>query len=619
MNTIDSAPAAKRRDWLWWAPRVASVALALMLIGWLASTGGCPARQAVSTTPTGNPDKTAAADNLTLALDSLRKLAETGDSDPAHRTVFYLNQWLATHQASEGGWQPDRMLEHLPRALRNTPGMDRLGKLQFRTDASNLPHVQWLDDISYLQQILWLHDIVTLVRRQPPSQELKAWLKTIEESAGLPEAEQLALAERLFDWTIRNIQLDVLPPVPKGPVATAGTGVEPIAPAAQGEVGPGYGRLPLLTLLYGHGDTLERARIFILLCRQAGIDAVMLGLLEEQSPTPRGWAPAALVGGKLYLFDTALGLPIPAPQGEGIATLGEIAKEPELLKRLDVDGAEYPVNAGGLKTVVAMIDAEPAALSRRMQLLQSAMPATSRLILAAQPSELEPKLQKTKLLVRVILWRVPFDAVLYQVGHQEAARRDPQVAQELQRLANIFAPGRPLAQGRNLHLQGRLEPQKQSGKKAGEEDTRPVARTYYLQCRPPDREMDALVTSEFFRRAVGLEENLPEDPTQRKAIIDLYTSVAREGKFNATYWLGLTYYEVGKYDTAIDWLGQRTVQVSPPSPWTPGARYNLARCYEQLGNFPLARQWLESDKDSPQRPGNLLRAKWLEKRHAKAE
>ena len=48
--------------------------------------------------------------------------------------------------------------------------------------------------------------------------------------------------------------------------------------------------------------------------------------------------------------------------------------------------------------------------------------------------------------------------------------------------------------------------------------------------------------------------------------------------------------------------------MSPPSPWTPGARYNLARCYEQLGQSSLARQWLESDKESPQRHGNLLRA-----------
>jgi tetratricopeptide (TPR) repeat protein len=589
----------------------------IVAIGSILFAAGCPSRPAITTTPTNNADKATSADNLTLALDSLRKLAETGDADPAHRTVFYLNQWLATNQASEGVWQPDRMLEHLPRALRNTPGMERLNKLQFRTDTSDLPHIRWLDDISYLQQTLWLHDIATLVRRQPPAKELKSWLKTIEESVGLPEAEQLALAERLFDWTIRNIQLDPLPPPPKGPVATAGSGAEQIAPAAQGEVGPGYGRLPLLTLLYGHGDAHDRARVFILLCRQAGIDAVMLGLQEESSPTPRGWAPAVLVAGKLYLFDTALGLPIPGPNWQGIATLDQVTKAPELLKELNIEGAGYPVGADELKAVVAMIDAEPAALSRRMQLLETAMPTTSRLVLAAQPSQLEPKLQQTKSLLRVILWRVPFDAVLYQVGHQEAARRDPQVAQEFQRQSNIFAPGGPLAQGRNLHLQGRLEPQKQTGQKAGEEDTRPVARTFYLRCRPPDREIDALVTNEFYRRSVGLEENLPEDPAQRKAIIEHYTGVAREGKFNATYWLGLTYYEVGKYDTAIEWLGQRTVQVSPPSPWTAGARYNLACCYEQLGNYSLARQWLESDKDSPQRAGNLLRAKWLEKMHGK--
>ena len=60
----------------------------------------------------------------------------------------------------------------------------------------------------------------------------------------------------------------------------------------------------------------------------------------------------------------------------------------------------------------------------------------------------------------------------------------------------------------------------------------------------------------------------------------------------------------------IDWL-KRTVEVSPPSPWTPGARHNLGRCYEQMGRADLARQWLQSDADSPQRYGNLLRAKWL--------
>jgi TolA-binding protein len=94
----------------------------------------------------------------------------------------------------------------------------------------------------------------------------------------------------------------------------------------------------------------------------------------------------------------------------------------------------------------------------------------------------------------------------------------------------------------------------------------------------------------------------------------MFTDIAREGKFHATFWLGLTYYEAGKYEAATEWLGERTVQVSPPSPWTPSARYNLARCYEQLGRIDLARQWLESDQDSPQRHGNLLRAKGLVKK-----
>ncbi len=95
---------------------------------------------------------------------------------------------------------------------------------------------------------------------------------------------------------------------------------------------------------------------------------------------------------------------------------------------------------------------------------------------------------------------------------------------------------------------------------------------------------------------------------QRKGVLDFYTSIAREGKFDATYWLGLTHYDSGNTKAAIEWL-TRTVQGSPPSIWLAGGRYNLARCYEQLGQQGLARQWLLSDKTSPQRHGNLLRAK----------
>jgi hypothetical protein len=550
------------------------------------SPGGAPAGKAM----------TAAAGDLRLALESLRKLAEGSDAQPAQRTIYYLNQWLSSDPAAASAWQPDRMLDSLRRALRNTEGLERLDRLQFSLSSS----APWLDDISYLQQNLWLNDIARRAIREPTPARMQPWLKQIEATIGLPEAEQLAKAERLLDWVARNVQLDALPAMPKEPLASAGQG-EAALPAERGEAGPGYGHLPLEILLYGHGDALERARIFILLCRQVGIDAVMLGFAEEQSATRRGWAPAALVGGKLYLFETALGLPVPAAEGNGIATLDEILKEPKLLDQLNVEGLPaYPVSAKDLKQgAIAMIDAEPAALSRRMQLLQAAMPAATRLALTTQPSQIDAALRKAKA-SSVTLWHAPLEAILYRIGLSRRASQDQKLALALHRLNVRFAPSRPLVKARNFHLQGRFE----------NEDTKPAARSLYLQCRPPDREIDALMTNEFYRKSIGLEQTLPEDPAQRQVMLDMFTGIAREGKFDATYWLALTYFD-SKPEETIRWLVKPVIEVSPPSPWTPGARYNLGRCYEQLGQLDLARQWLESDKDSPQRAGNLLRAKLM--------
>jgi hypothetical protein len=90
-------------------------------------------------------------------------------------------------------------------------------------------------------------------------------------------------------------------------------------------------------------------------------------------------------------------------------------------------------------------------------------------------------------------------------------------------------------------------------------------------------------------------------------------------KEHATYWLALTFFDDAKYTTAIEWLDERVVGAPLPSPWLPGARYNLARCYEALGETEKAVALYEAD-DSPQRHGNRLRGKWLaDANRAKAE
>lgn len=127
-----------------------------------------------------------------------------------------------------------------------------------------------------------------------------------------------------------------------------------------------------------------------------------------------------------------------------------------------------------------------------------------------------------------------------------------------------------------------------------------------------------MVSSEIVRTAMGIEQQLPTEEDKKKDEIALRADLARARKHSATYWLGLTYHESSNESAAIEWLAQRTMEAIPPSPWIPGARYNLARVYEDLGQWDAARKWLESDKDSPQRHGNLLRAKWIAQRHPDA-
>jgi tetratricopeptide (TPR) repeat protein len=530
-------------------------------------------------------------------------------SEPSARTLFYLNQWLNRGQDVTGEWQPDKLLAGVPRALQNTPGLSTLDRLEFM-ERGPVPGDPQPADLTFLQQALWQYDIASRVRREPPPARLAAWLKEIEKNVGLLEAERLAAAERLFDWTIRNVQLDPLPPPAKGIQATAGESVVPSVPAALGEVGPGYAHTPYELLVQGHGDAHERGRLFIQLCRQAGIDAVMLARIDEKvSTAPQPWLPAILIGKQLYLFDAELGLPIPGPAGQGIATLAQAVADGAVLKQLDLPGgAAYSQSPASLKNVVALIDAEPEALARRMLLLQKELPSKQHLILSVTPSGL-----KTGLLTdcpevkEVRLWHVPFEAILYQYGRPLALRKSREMAERFERGDVMFyMPGTPLLLGRSFHLQGQFE----------NLDQIPGARRLYMQSRLSDEQRSLLYTSDRFRAAMGFTQQLPENEDEKKAFLETMVGRMQRVKEHATYWLGLTYYETGKFDTAIEWLDERVLQAPLPGPWMASARYNVARSYEALGQPDKAIALLAAD-DSPQQHGNKLRALWLKSKEPK--
>ena len=73
--------------------------------------------------------------------------------------------------------------------------------------------------------------------------------------------------------------------------------------------------------------------MFAMLCRQQGMDVVMLGVSE---PEPKFWLPALVLDYELYLFDVRLGLPIAGLGGEGVATLRQVREDESLLRQLDL-------------------------------------------------------------------------------------------------------------------------------------------------------------------------------------------------------------------------------------------------------------------------------------------
>jgi tetratricopeptide (TPR) repeat protein len=160
-----------------------------------------------------------------------------------------------------------------------------------------------------------------------------------------------------------------------------------------------------------------------------------------------------------------------------------------------------------------------------------------------------------------------------------------------------------LQRARHLQLQGQFD-------RAGEQ---PGATVLLMESRPAERAVEDLPYSKEMQRAAGLEGQLSSKPEERREQLATYASFIQRLRDDATYWVGLIQYEKGDYATAIDWLKDRTLESSHENPWIPGARYNLARCYEALEQYDDAIR-LYRQSDSPQRLGDLLRAKQLAER-----
>ena len=434
------------------------------------------------------------------------------DSIAMKQIVDDLNQWYRRSEP-KSDWQMPKLLETLPKDLQ-----------VLVTEESLADPTYTLVDARYLQQSVWLRDIAEWARRDA--------------------LEDLEVARQLFDWTVRNVALqasdDSLP-----------------------------GSSPWHILLKGRGTAEDRAWIFALLCRQAGVTAVPLEIPRRDESGTRFWCVAALSRGELYLFDPALGLPIYGQDLSTIATWSDAQNDPATLNRLNIEGFDYPFDSEDAAKAQAKLVSSPESLSIRMALIEPRLSGATRIVLTTNVDELAGQLSRDTGTTDVGLWEFPYEQIQAKQNRTRQQRREAALD------FRVFALSPHLWKARVLHF-------------AGQFDGSDGAKAHYRAARPSN--------AQIAQASGQLGEH--EEP------------ILLPAKQNASYWLGLLTSDEQQWRVAEDFFERRVLENSPEGPWTSAAQYNLARVHEALGNFEKARGLL-LHQDSPQAHGDHLRAERL--------
>ncbi|MFM8892716.1 MAG: tetratricopeptide repeat protein [Planctomycetia bacterium] len=458
-------------------------------------------------------------------------------------------------------WQADPLVATLPERLGPTADADALGSAVF--DAGT--------DVRALRDQRWLADIASFARGDA--------------------VEEVDIAVNLFRWTVRSLALVSDPPMNPS------------------ESTPGSrGFLPGEILLSGRASAAQRAWIFLELVRHAGLDGVMLATGDADRGGLRAWIPAVVAQGDLWLFEPTYGLPIPGPDGTGVATVRQAAADPAILGRLSTSERPYPVQAGDIEGLSVLVAADPWSLSRRMRAVSEQLVGSRGMTLSLDASAVGRRAADALVRrpssgvaadagspagPRVALWEFPWETILRRTS--DAARVQVASGRELAVMSlQLFTPAdaeglagrrttrvvRPLYAARLREFRGEL-------------DGPDGAKVSYLAARPGRQAIAAAVAA--------------SPPQQADGVRRLFEQM----KEDATYWLGVLTLAEGENATAADYLGRMTLEAAPDSRWTDAARVNLAQALLGLGRTAEAVELLRADA-SPQRFGSRLRAERLE-------
>lgn len=504
-----------------------------------------------------------------------------------------LNRWLMP-QEFDRQWQPDPMVAELPESIRSLPRMQDLESRPFLPAPPALAQFTYRgSEYDFIVGSFWAKKISQWVKEywnegeQKLSPAMREFFEAQKDQTLTPEqTDQLTLAYLLFDWTVRHIQ-------PVRDEAIVRKTFE-----------DGTSRDFWRALQVMQGDAQERARVFIHLCRQAGLDAVAVQFGESDPVTQ---VVAVLVGKDLYLFDTAYGLPVATADGTGIQTLANLVEHPEALEAMSTKDYTYPVTPEKLKQVTLLIEAPSTSLTQATDMLEQVLTGDDKLVLHVRPSFIKDRVKDLPGVGKVRLWSVPFEAEMALPRWLS----EPELTQLLRSERSLYdAPG-VISMGRTLQLMCRLEAETQ----------RPGARQIFLDGRDIARRLKKATPTEKAEMLKAMGLDFGQNDQAREAYLQFMQQNAELWRELASFNLGVMALGAEEYPSALDFFEKRTLEPYPETKLKSAARYGIARSYEALSKKEdadpkFAEQSVEfyTDDDdvlSPYRRGNVLRAERL--------
>jgi tetratricopeptide (TPR) repeat protein len=379
------------------------------------------------------------------------------------------------------------------------------------------------------------------------------------------EGDDLERVRRLFRWIVAQVEL-----VPTGALASPRL--------------PHVWARPFDVLVRGlavedNRFWAERSWLFMVLCRQIGVDVGMLTFTPQGAKEPASSMCTALIDGKLYLFDAQIGLEVPGPGGTGVATLDDALRDPTVLARLDLPGqSSYDTSRDALRASASkigiLIDSSSLYSAPRMALLQENLAGRNRTTLYCDPAAQRDRFVRAlgPHAGTVTYWPLPMQ-VEFRLFH------DGKFVDATAQSLFFFDPKLfPLVYARVKQLRGEL----------------PEAIQQYVDLRFVENPM-------FLDKRAKL-------PAEFQQALDAY----------ATYFLGLCCLEQGRAKEAERFFEQTLKMLPEPSRDQPfytyfrwGAETNLGRLLEARGDDARAIAYYSQYVPTAQRHGNLVRAREL--------